>query len=139
MKVVNAVKNISIGTEECVVLGNLDSQRDWGHAKDYVRGMWLMLQQEVPQDYVLATGETHTIKSFVEKAFLYKGFTISWSGQGVDEIGKDQNGVVRVRVDPKHFRPCEVELLLGDPSKAIKELGWTREFKTLDSLIQEMF
>ena len=139
MKVVNAVKNISMGTEDCVVLGNLDSQRDWGHAKDYVKGMWLMLQQDIPQDYVLATGETHTIKSFVEKAFQVKGYTISWSGQGVDQVGKDQNGIIRVRVDPKYFRPCEVELLLGDPSKAIKELGWERDFKTLDSLIQDMF
>lgn len=141
MKVVKAVKDICAGKKEYVELGNLDSKRDWGHSKDYVRGMWLMLQQdrEVPEDYVLATGETHTVREFVEKAFAYKGCQITWEGEGVQEKGYDQDGVVRITINRKYYRPCEVDLLLGDPSKAEKELGWKREYDTLDKLIVDMF
>ena len=154
MKVVNAVKDIMSGKREWVELGNLDSKRDWGHAKDYVNGMWLMMQQEfkqdgddndtantrkLPQDYVLATGETHLVRTFVEKAFKYSGYDIRWEGKGVEEVGIDQEGVVRVRINPKYYRPCEVDLLLGDPTRACEELGWVREIDSLDGLIEEMF
>lgn len=152
MKVVNAVKDIMTGKRECVELGNLDSKRDWGHAKDYVNGMWLMMQQyfclgnddnddtlKLPQDYVLATGETYLVRTFVEKAFKYGGYDIHWEGEGVEEIGVDQEGVVRVRINPKYYRPCEVDLLLGDPTRACEELGWVREIDSLDKLIEEMF
>jgi len=141
MKVVKAVKDIFAGKKEYVELGNLDSKRDWGHSKDYVRGMWLMLQQDrkVPEDYVLATGETHTVREFVEKAFAYKGYQITWEGEGVQEKGYDQDGKMRVTINQKYYRPCEVDLLLGDASKAEKELGWKREYDTLDKLIVDMF
>ena len=139
MKVVNAVKEIFQSKREFVQLGNLDSKRDWGHAKDYIRGMWLMLQQEKPNDYVLATGETFTVRDFVERAFDFKGFKIKWKGKGIDEVGVDQNGITRVKINEKYYRPCEVDLLLGDPSKAEKELGWKREYDTLDKLIADMF
>ena len=117
-------------------LGNLDALRDWGHARDYVRGMWLMLQQEEPQDFVLATGEQYTVRQFVERAFTVVGKTVTWSGAGVDEVGV-VDGVVAVRVSPRYFRPAEVETLLGDPTKAHTELGWTRRV-TFDDLVSEM-
>ena len=139
MKIVNGVKDIVANKKECIYLGNLNSKRDWGHAKDYVKGMWLMLQQDKPDDFVLATGETYTIRSFVEIAFVFKGFTITWKGEGIDEIGVDQNDVVRIRVSKKYFRPCEVDLLLGDASKAKEKLGWEREYDTLFKLIVDMF
>lgn len=140
MKIVSGVKNILDGKQEYIELGNIDSQRDWGHAKDYVYGMWLMLQQDRPDDYVLASGKTHTIRSFIEKAFAFKGIKIEWSGEGMDEIGKDsQDGATRVKISPKYFRPCEVEFLLGDSSKAREKLGWTFEYDTLEKLIEEMF
>ena len=140
MKIVNGIKHILDGRQECIELGNIDSQRDWGHAKDYVYGMWLMLQQDRPDDYVLASGKTHTIRSFIEKAFAFKGIQIEWSGEGMDEIGKDaQDGATRVKISPKYFRPCEVEFLLGDSSKAREKLGWTFEYDTLEKLIEEMF
>jgi len=140
MKIVNGVKNILNGKQTCIELGNIDSQRDWGHAKDYVYGMWLMLQQDHPDDYVLASGKTHTIRSFIEKAFAFKGITIVWSGQGLSEVGKDANdGMTRIKINPKYFRPCEVEFLLGDSSKARRQLGWTFEYDTLEKLIEEMF
>lgn len=140
MKIVNGVKNILNGKQTCIELGNIDSQRDWGHAKDYVYGMWLMLQQDHPDDYVLASGKTHTIRSFIEKAFAFKGITIVWSGQGLSEVGKDANdGTTRIKINPKYFRPCEVEFLLGDSSKARQRLGWTFEYDTLEKLIEEMF
>jgi GDPmannose 4,6-dehydratase len=101
--------------------------------------MYLMLQQDNPKDYVLATGETYTVRDFVRKAFYAKGYEITWSGEGVNEIGTDQHGVVRVKVSEEYYRPCEVDLLLGDPSKAEKDLGWERECKTLDDLIVRMF
>ena len=139
MKIVSGITNILNGTQTCIELGNIDSKRDWGHAKDYVYGMWLMLQQEHPDDYVLASGKTHTIRHFVEKAFEYKGFTITWSGEGYNEVGNDQHGVTRVKINPKYFRPCEVEFLLGDATKAREKLGWTFEYDTLDKLIEDMF
>lgn len=140
MKIVRGIKNILDGKQECIELGNIDSQRDWGHAKDYVYGMWLMLQQDRPDDYVLASGKTQTIRSFIEKAFAFKGITIEWSGEGMDEIGKDaQDGATRVKISPKYFRPCEVDFLLGDSSKAREKLGWTLEYDTLEKVIEEMF
>lgn len=140
MKIVNGVKNILNGKQTCIELGNIDSQRDWGHAKDYVAGMWLMLQQDRPDDYVLASGKTHTIRSFIEKAFAFKGIKIEWSGEGLSEVGKDAvDGTTRVKINPKHFRPCEVDFLLGDSSKARQRLGWTFEYDTLEKLIEEMF
>ena len=139
MKVVNAVKEIFQSKREFVQLGNLDSKRDWGHANDYIKGMWLMLQQEKPDDYVLATGETFTVREFVERAFDFKGFKIKWKGKGINEVGVDRNGITRVKINEKYYRPCEVDLLLGDPSKAQKELGWKREYDTLDKLIVDMF
>ena len=139
MKVVNAVKDIATKKKELIELGNLDSKRDWGHAKDYVKGMWMMLQQDKPDDFVLATGKTYTVREFVNRAFAYKGYTISWSGLGLNEIGIDQNNKIRVKINPKYYRPCEVDLLLGDPTKAKEELSWSLEFDTLDKLIKDMF
>ena len=136
MKVVKNIKEIAEGKKEFVELGNLDSKRDWGHAKDYVYGMWLMLQQENPDDYVLATGKTYTVREFVERAFdFWHGYKIQWKGHGEDEIGLDQNGIIRVKINPKYYRPCEVDLLLGDASKAEKELKWTRCYDNIDKLI----
>ncbi|ORX44772.1 GDP-mannose 4,6 dehydratase [Hesseltinella vesiculosa] len=137
-KITRAVADIHLGRQECLYLGNIDAKRDWGHARDYVEGMWLMLQQEEADDFVLATGETHTVRSFVEKAFGVTGRKIVWEGEGVNEIGKDaETGKVRVRIDPKYFRPAEVELLLGDPTKSKEKLGWTRKV-TYDELVTEM-
>ena len=139
MKVVNAVKDIATEKKTLIELGNLDSKRDWGHAKDYVKGMWMMLQQDKPGEFVLATGKTYTVREFVNRAFAYKGYTISWSGLGLNEIGIDQNNKIRVKINPKYYRPCEVDLLLGDPAKAKEELNWSLEFDTLDKLIKDMF
>ena len=139
MKVVNAVKDIATKKKELIELGNLDSKRDWGHAKDYVKGMWMMLQQDKPDDFVLATGTTYTVREFVNRAFAYKGYAIRWSGLGLNEIGIDQNNKIRVKINPKYYRPCEVDLLLGDPTKAKEKLNWTMEFDTLDKLIKDMF
>jgi len=137
-KITRAVAAIQTGKGNCIYLGNLDAKRDWGHAKDYVYGMWLMLQQDKPEDFVLATGETHTVREFVEKAFKVVGRTIEWEGEGVDEVGVDaETGEVLVRVDEKYFRPTEVDLLLGDPSKAKEMLGWERKV-TFDELVSEM-
>lgn len=139
MKIVNNVKKINDTPGHVLTLGNLNSKRDWGHSKDYVYGMWLMLQQDNPDDYVLATGETYTVRSFVEKCFAKIGKTIVWENEGVDEIGKDKaTGDIIVKVDPKYFRPCEVELLLGDATKAEQVLGWKRSFN-LETLIDDMF
>jgi GDPmannose 4,6-dehydratase len=140
MKIVNGIKNILDGKQTFIELGNIDSQRDWGHAKDYVAGMWLMLQEDRPDDYVLASGKTHTIRSFIEKAFAFKGIQIVWSGEGLSEVGNDAvNGTTRIKINPKYFRPCEVDFLLGDSSKARERLGWTFEYDTLEKLIEEMF
>ena len=120
-------------------LGNLNSKRDWGHAKDYVNGMWLMLQQDKPDDYVLAMGETYSVREFVEKAFAKIDITIEWQGENENEVGLDKNTQkVLVKVDKKYFRPCEVELLLGDSSKARNKLGWKPECDNLDKLIDSM-
>ncbi len=139
MKIVNRVKSIFSGENTFLELGNIDSKRDWGHAKDYVKGMWLMLQQDKPKDYVLATGETYTVRKFVELAFKFKGYDITWEGEGLNEIGKDQDGIIRIKINEKYYRPCEVDLLLGDPSKAVSELGWIRKFDSLEKLIEDMF
>ncbi|MEQ9105365.1 MAG: GDP-mannose 4,6-dehydratase [Rhodothermales bacterium] len=137
-KITRAAVNISLGRQDCLYLGNLDAKRDWGHAKDYVRGMWLMVQQDTPQDYVLATGETHTVRSFCDSAFAAAGMKITWEGSGVDEVGVDSaTGKRVVAVDPRYFRPTEVDLLIGDASKARQELGWVPEY-TLQEMIQEM-
>ena len=139
MKVVNGVKDILTEKKELLQVGNLDSKRDWGHAKDYVRGMWLMLQQDKPDDYVLATGKTTTVRNFITKAFKFKGIEIKWEGKGINEVGKNKKGEVLVRVNEKYYRPCEVDLLLGNPKKAETMLGWKRVFDSLDDLIEDMF
>ena len=127
-KITNAVARIKQGVQDCVELGNLDSKRDWGHSKDYVHAMWLMLQQDTPDDYVIATNETRTVREFVDTAFACAGIEIEWSGKGVNETGTDKaTGKVVVKVNPEFFRPAEVDILLGDPSKAEKTLGWKRE------------
>lgn len=139
MKVVNGVKAISTNKQEFITLGNIYSKRDWGHAKDYVNGMWLMLQQNNPIDYVLATGKTYTVKEFVNKSFEYKGYNLKWSGKGLNEVAHDQNGILRIKINKKYYRPCEVDLLLGDSTKAQKELNWKLHYDTLDKLIIDMF
>mmetsp|Transcript_27157 Transcript_27157/g.40219 ORF Transcript_27157/g.40219 Transcript_27157/m.40219 type:complete len:363 (+) Transcript_27157:90-1178(+) len=140
-KITTTVARIDAGIDKCIYLGNIDAKRDWGHARDYVEGMWRMLQQEEPDDYVLATGETHTVREFVEKSFAVVGTTIKWMGPSgtVDEIGVDANNEenVLVRIDPKYFRPTEVELLLGDPTKARNILGWESS-TPFDQLVREM-
>lgn len=127
-KISKAVARIKLGKQDLLELGNLDSKRDWGYAGDYVEGMWRMLQQEKPGDYVLATGETHTIREFVELAFKEIGIDIAWQGSDVDEVGIDKaTGDTLVKINPEYFRPAEVDILLGDPSRAEKELGWKRQ------------
>ncbi|CAH1758406.1 11052_t:CDS:2 [Entrophospora sp. SA101] len=137
-KISRAVAEIHLNRQSCLYLGNIDSKRDWGHARDYIEGMWLMLQQDQPDDFVLATGETHTVQEFVEKAFAVINKTIVWKGEGEDMVGSEADtGIVRVRVDPKYFRPTEVDLLLGNPTKAYNKLGWKRKVD-FDSLVKEM-
>lgn len=137
-KITNAVINIVAGRQDVLELGNLDAKRDWGDARDYVRGMWLILQQNKPDDFVLASGETHSIREFVERSFACKNIVIRWEGSGINEVGKDEStGKIVVKINEKYFRPNEVELLLGDPSKAEKKLGWKREI-TLDQMIKDM-
>src|SRR5690349_3762457 len=137
-KITRAVAAIALNKQEALYLGNLDAQRDWGHARDYVEGMWLMLQQPAPDDYVLATGETHTVREFLEKAFAVVGIRLGWHGQDVEEVGVDERtGRVLVRIDPRYFRPTEVDLLLGDPTKARTKLGWTHKVAFAD-LVKEM-
>jgi len=135
-KTTRAVARIKKGLQSCLYLGNLDAKRDWGHAKDYVYAMWLMLQADKPDDFVVSTGETHTVREFVEKAFLAVDMKITWKGKGENEVG-ESNGRVVVKIDPKYFRPTEVDLLLGSPEKIKRELKW--EFKvTFDELVREM-
>jgi GDPmannose 4,6-dehydratase len=137
-KITRAVAAIHEGQQDCLYLGNMDAKRDWGHARDYVEGMWRMLQQETPDDYVLATGETHSVRSFVELAFECVGRKIEWLGSGADETGLDATtGKTVVRVDARYFRPTEVDLLLGDASKAKRVLGWTPKIK-FEELTREM-
>lgn len=138
MKVINGIKDY-LEKKKPINLGNIDSKRDWGHAKDYVKGMWLMLQRDAPDDYVLATGQTQTVREFVEKSFKYKGINIRWEGEGLDERGiNNDNGDLLVKIDKKYFRPCEVDLLLGDPIKAKNILGWETSYN-LEMLIDDMF
>jgi len=137
-KITRAVARIQAGKQDVLYLGNLDAKRDWGHAKDYVKAMWMMMQREKPEDFVIGTGETHSVKEFCEKAFAVIGTTLSWKGQGVDEVGIDaKTGKELVKVDPRYFRPTEVDFLLAEPSKAKKVLGWQPEY-TFDQLVKEM-
>jgi GDPmannose 4,6-dehydratase len=154
-KITRALANISQGLEDCLYMGNLDAKRDWGHAKDYVRMQWMMLQQEEPKDYVIATGVQYSVREFIEKSAAKLGIKIQWQGTGINEIGvvdssspilhselRTQNSALRtgsilVRIDPRYFRPSEVETLLGDPSKAKADLGWIPKI-TLDEMIDEM-
>lgn len=137
-KITYAVANIKQGVQDHVELGSLDAKRDWGHSKDYVYAMWLLLQQDKPEDYVIATNETRTVREFVDTAFKCVGIDIEWSGKGVDEIGTDKaTGKVLVKVNPEFFRPAEVEVLLGNPAKAEKELGWKREI-SFQQLVERM-
>lgn len=137
-KITRAIAAIHLGYQDRLYLGNLDAKRDWGHAREYVRGMWLMLQQDEPDDYVLATGETTMVRDFVRHGFLQVGIDVAWQGEGVNERGIDaKTGRVLVEVDPRYFRPTEVELLVGDPSKALARLGWKHEMKW-QQLCEEM-
>lgn len=140
-KITTAVANIVEGKQKCLFLGNIDAKRDWGHARDYVEGMWMMLQAEQPDDFVLATGETHTVREFVEKAFAHVGITIVWKGATgtVEEYAVDAANEERVvvRIDPAYFRPTEVDLLLGDPTKAKNTIGWVSK-TPFTQLVQEM-
>ena len=137
-KITRAVAAIEAGVQDKLYLGNLDAKRDWGHAQDYVEGMWRILQQDTPDDFVLATGEAHTVREFVNIAFEQIGVDIRWQGTGIDETGVDaKTGVLRVQVDPRYFRPTEVDCLIGDPSKAAEILGWRATTK-FESLVQEM-
>lgn len=137
-KITRSIAKIQLGLQDVAELGNLDAKRDWGHAKDYVEAMWLMLQQPAPDDYVIATGETHSVREFVETAFRYVGRTIKWEGEGVNEVGQDaQTGQVLVKVNPKYFRPTEVDVLLGDASKAREKIGW-KPTVTFEALVKDM-
>jgi len=137
-KITRAMARIKLGLQDCLYLGNLDAKRDWGHAKDYVKMQWLMLQQEEPEDFVIATGEQHSVREFVDNAARELGINVRWEGAGADEKGRDEEtGKVIVAVDLKYFRPSEVETLLGDPSKARKKLGWFPK-TTFKELVSEM-
>jgi GDPmannose 4,6-dehydratase len=137
-KITRAVAAIEKGLQETLYLGNLDAKRDWGHARDYVEGMWRILQHDEPDDFVLATGETHAVREFVELAFAEVGRMIAWEGAGADEIGRDtRTGKILVRIDPRYFRPTEVDLLLGDATKAFKKLGW-KHVTPFRQLVSEM-
>ena len=133
----NKILKDETGNEK-LVMGNIDALRDWGHAKDYIEGMWLMLQQDTPDDYLLATGKMHSVREFIEKSFLIKGFDIEWKGVGIDEVGIDKKtGRVLISIDPKYFRPAEVEQLLGNPAKSEQILGWKPKI-TFDDLVKIM-
>lgn len=136
-KITRALARITLGLQDCLYLGNMDAKRDWGHAKDYVEMQWLMLQQEEPEDYVIATGVQYSVRDFVEAAAKELGMQIRWEGQGVDEKGYEANGKCIVAIDPRYFRPTEVETLLGDPTKAKEKLGWTPKI-SFGELVAEM-
>jgi GDPmannose 4,6-dehydratase len=137
-KITRGLARIHAGLEQCLYLGNLDALRDWGHARDFVRAQWLMLQQSEPDDFVIATGEQHSVREFVERAARHLGMDIEWRGSGVEEEGVDRvSGRVLVRIDPRYFRPTEVDTLLGDPSKARAKLGWAPEVG-FEELVREM-
>ena len=136
-KITRALARIHLGTQDCLYLGNMDAKRDWGHARDYVEMQWLMLQQEQPEDFVIATGVQYSVRDFVNSAAKELGMSIRWEGEGVDEKGYDENGKCIVAVDPRYFRPTEVETLLGDSSKAKERLGWEPQ-TSFDELVKEM-
>ena len=136
-KITRALARIKLNLQDCLYLGNMDSLRDWGHARDYVEMQWLMLQQEQPEDFVIATGVQYSVRQFVDAAANELGINITWKGKGVEETGTDQNGRVIVKVDARYFRPTEVETLLGDPTKARQKLGWTPK-TTFNDLVCEM-
>ncbi|MDC0073237.1 GDP-mannose 4,6-dehydratase [Alphaproteobacteria bacterium] len=136
-KITIGLAKIKLGIQESLVLGNLDAKRDWGHAEDFVKAQWLILQESQPKDYVIATGQQISVREFVEKAAIEIGINITWSGKGLNEIGRDQNGKIIIKVSSKYFRPTEVDTLLGDASLARKELSWKNKI-TLDMLIKEM-
>jgi GDPmannose 4,6-dehydratase len=136
-KITRALARIKLGLQDCLYLGNMDSLRDWGHARDYVEAQWLMLQQDHPEDFVIATGVQYSVRDFVNAAASELGISIAWQGQGVDETGSDLTGKVIVKVDSRYFRPTEVETLLGDPTKARQKLGWTPT-TTFHELVSEM-
>jgi len=137
-KITRGLSRISVGEQDCLYLGNLNAKRDWGHAKDFVEAMWLMLQQDEPDDYVIATGKQYSVKDFVDKVAPFFGFNIEWRGDGNDEFGFDiTSGRTVIRIDEKYFRPAEVESLLGDPSKAKEKLGWEPKI-SFDELIEDM-
>lgn len=136
-KITRALARIKLGTQEDLRLGNLSAMRDWGHARDYVKMMWLMLQQDAPEDYVIATGQQYSVREFVERAASVLGMTVTFEGEGLDEVGRDETGKVIVLVDPTYFRPAEVETLLGDATKAREQLGWVPE-TPFETLVEEM-
>lgn len=135
-KITRGLANISQGLEDCLYMGNVDALRDWGHAKDYVRMQWMMLQQDKPEDFVIATGVQYSVRQFIEKTAAALGMQLRWEGEGVDEVGYWNDQPI-IRIDPRYFRPTEVETLLGDPAKAKAKLGWVPEI-TLDEMVQEM-
>ena len=131
--------NNYLENQEVLELGNINSKRDWGHAKDYVNGMWLMLQQDNPDDYVLASGKTYSIKEFIEKSFNKINIKIIWNGESFNEIGVDsETNKILIKINKKYFRPCEVDLLLGNPIKAKNKLNWICEYDNIDKLIESM-
>jgi GDPmannose 4,6-dehydratase len=139
-KITRGLSRILSGKDDCLYLGNMDAKRDWGYAKDYVEGMWRMLQQNTPDDFVLATGETHSVREFIEESCKIAGIDLKWQGKGEKEVGIDKNtNKTIIKIDPRYYRPAEVEILLGDPSKAKKELGWTptTTFKDLVKMMME--
>jgi len=137
-KITRGLSKISCGLQDVLYLGNLNAKRDWGHAKDYAEAMWLMLQQDSPDDYVIATGQQYSVREFVEKSAGYFGMDIEWQGEGLEEIGIDKStGRVVIRVDDKYFRPAEVESLLGDATKAKEQLGWEPKI-SFDELVEDM-
>ncbi|MEM6638898.1 MAG: GDP-mannose 4,6-dehydratase [Pseudomonadota bacterium] len=136
-KITRALARIKLGLQDCLYLGNMNAKRDWGHARDYVEMQWLMLQQDEPEDFVIATGEQYSVRQFVDSAARALDMQVTWQGEGVSETGTDASGKTIVRVDPRYFRPTEVETLLGDPSKAKEKLGWTPQ-TSFDELVSEM-
>jgi GDPmannose 4,6-dehydratase len=136
-KITRALARIRLGLQDCLYLGNLDASRDWGHARDYVEAQWLMLQQPQPEDFVIARGGEHSVRDFVDLAARKLGLKLKWSGKGLEEKAVDGAGQVRVAVDPRYFRPAEVDALLGDPSKAKNKLGWSAKV-SFEKLVEEM-
>lgn len=136
-KITRGLARISCGTQKCIHLGNLSAKRDWGHAKDYVKATWMILQKDNPSDYVISSQKQYSVKEFIEKAAQHINIKITWSGKGVNEKGIDQNGKIIIKVDPGYFRPAEVDTLLGDSTKAKKDLGWSNEI-SFDDLVKEM-